>query len=140
MTREHHRARPLRAAARLAAVLALWGLASSPVLAQDSSPEEIGLGIAREAAARNDGFGNFTANLTMVLRNRQGQESRRQIRFKVLEVEDDAGLAYYPRVSPASAEVGELCETSFRSASEAVRALELRLNRAIYWSARRSEG
>ena len=95
MTREHHRARPLRAAARLAAVLALWGLASSPVLAQDSSPEEIGLGIAREAAARNDGFGNFTANLTMVLRNRQGQESRRQIRFKVLEVEDDGDKSLF---------------------------------------------
>ena len=60
--------------------------------------------------------------------------------LRVLEVEDDAGLAYYPRVNPASAEVGELCETSFRSASEAMRALELRLNRAIYWSARRSEG
>ena len=60
--------------------------------------------------------------------------------LRVLEVEDDAGLAYYPRVSPASAEAGELCETSFRSASEAVRALELRLNREIYWSARRSEG
>ena len=66
MTREHRRARPLRAAARLSAVVALWGLASSPALAQDSSPEEIGLGIAREASARNDGFGNFTANLTMV--------------------------------------------------------------------------
>ena len=55
--------------------------------------------------------------------------------LRVLEVEDDEELAYYPRVSPASAEAEELCETPFRSASEAVRALELRLNRAIYESA-----
>ena len=60
--------------------------------------------------------------------------------LRILEVEEDEGLAYYPRVSPASAEAGELTEKSFRSASEAVRALELRLNRAIYWSAARSEG
>lgn len=60
--------------------------------------------------------------------------------LRVLEVENDEGLAYYPRVSPASAEAGESCETPFRSASEAVRALELTLNRAIYRSAARSEG
>ena len=60
--------------------------------------------------------------------------------LRVLEVEDEEGLAYYPRVSPASSEARELYETSFRSASEAVRALELKLNRAIYWSAARSEG
>ena len=55
-------------------------------------------------------------------------------------MEDEEGPAYYPRVSPASAEAGELCETPFRSASEAVRTLELSLNRAIYRSAAGSEG
>jgi len=59
--------------------------------------------------------------------------------LRILEVEDDEGLAYYPRVSPPSAEIGELCETPFRSASKAVRALELSLNRAIYESATGSE-
>lgn len=59
--------------------------------------------------------------------------------LRILEVEDDAGLAYYPRLNPASAEAEELCETSFGSASEAVRALEQGLNRAIYRSAARSE-
>jgi len=76
-------------------MFALAGLVSSPALAQDPSPEEVGLAIAYEAAARNDGFGNFTANLTMVLRNRQGQESRRQIRFKVLEVEGDGDKSLF---------------------------------------------
>ena len=60
--------------------------------------------------------------------------------LRILEVEDDEGPAYYPRVRPASAEAAELCETPFRSASEAVRALELRLNRAIYRSATGSGG
>ena len=60
--------------------------------------------------------------------------------LRILEVEDDEGFAYYLRVSPPSAEARELFETPFRSASEAVRALELRLNRAIYWSAAGSEG
>ena len=95
MNREPSRARSLRAAALFTLFLALTGLVSSPALAQDPSSEEIGLAIALEAAARNDGFGNFTANLTMTLRNRQGQESRRQIRFKVLEVEGDGDKSLF---------------------------------------------
>ena len=95
MNREPSRARSFRATARFTLVLALTGMVSSHALAQDPSPEEIGLAIAREAAARNDGFGNFTANLTMVLRNRQGQESRRQIRFRVLEVEGDGDKSLF---------------------------------------------
>lgn len=60
--------------------------------------------------------------------------------LRILEVEEDEGLAYYLRVSAASEGAEELHEVSFRSASEAVRALELRLNRAIYSSASRCEG
>ena len=60
--------------------------------------------------------------------------------LRILEVEDDEGLAYYLRVSPASAEARELYETPFRSASEAVRALEMKLNGTIYWSAAGAEG
>ena len=59
---------------------------------------------------------------------------------RVVETEDDDGLVYYPMVSPASEEVAELCETSFKSASEAVRALELRMNREVYESAIMREG
>ena len=62
-----------------------------------------------------------------------------QAGLRVLEVEDDEGLAYYPRVTPSSVEVLELREEPFRSASEAVRTLELRLNRAIYESAAERE-
>lgn len=57
-----------------------------------------------------------------------------QAQIRIVEVEDSDELVYYPTVSPTSDEVEKLCETPFRSASEAVRALELMLNRAIYES------
>ena len=53
------------------------------------SAEERGLKIATEARERDKGFGNFTANLTMTLRNKRGQESKRQLRLQVIEVEND---------------------------------------------------
>ena len=55
--------------------------------------------------------------------------------IRVAEVEDDDGLFYYPVISNASDDVAELCETPFPSASHAVRALELQMNREIYKSA-----
>ena len=61
----------------------------APLLAHSATPEETGLQIATEASARDEGFGNFTARQSMVLRNKQGQESRRQLRVKVLEVAGD---------------------------------------------------
>ncbi len=74
--------------AAIVCLLVLVGcvLVNSLAYAQEEGSEGLGLRIAREASVRNDGFGNFTANMTMLLRNRQGQESRRQVRFKVLEV------------------------------------------------------
>lgn len=70
-----------------AAVLLIAGSLAAPLPAGAASPEEAGLKIAKEAYDRDKGFGNFTANQTMVLRNKRGQESRRQLRIKVLEVE-----------------------------------------------------
>ena len=76
------------------AVLALQdALQTSPAAA--ASAEEAGLEIAQEARARGDGFGNFTARQTMALRNKQGQESRRQLRFKVLEVAGDGNKSIF---------------------------------------------
>lgn len=48
-----------------------------------------GLAIAIEADRRDQGYGDFTATLEMQLHNKQGQQSRRQIRSKTLEVSDD---------------------------------------------------
>ena len=77
------------------ACLACIGALPAPAHSQDLSPEEKGLQIARDANALGDGFGNFTAGMAMVLRNKQGQESRRQLRFKVLEVADDGNKSLF---------------------------------------------
>ena len=73
----------------VAPCLVLLSWLGTPLLVHSATPEEIGLKIATEASARGDGFGNFTARQAMVLRNKQGQESRRQLRVKVLEVAGD---------------------------------------------------
>ncbi len=75
--------------------LACLCLPDAPALAQSETAEEKGLRIARETSARNDGFGNFTAGLTMVLRDRHGRESIREMRFKVLEVPGDGDKSLF---------------------------------------------
>ena len=60
--------------------------APAPVHSQNVTSDATGLSIARESRAREEGFGNFTAQQAMVLRNKHGQESWRQLRVKVLEV------------------------------------------------------
>ena len=53
------------------------------------SPEERGLAIATEADRRDTGFGDYTSDVKMILKNKQGQESIREIRSRTLEVEGD---------------------------------------------------
>ncbi len=54
-----------------------------------ATPEEKGLTIAREADSRLNGFGDFTADMIMVLKNKHGQKSERVLRTKNLEVKGD---------------------------------------------------
>lgn len=56
---------------------------------QAQTPEEQGLVIAIESDKRNTGWGDSTANMVMVLRNKAGKESQRKIRIKNMEVESD---------------------------------------------------
>ena len=58
-------------------------------LATAETPEAKGLAIAQEDDKRDNGFQDFTASMVMVLKNRQGEESSRNIRNKTLEVEND---------------------------------------------------
>lgn len=53
------------------------------------TPEERGLEISKEAKSRDIGWGDNTADMLMVLRNTQGQESIREIKLKTLEQKDD---------------------------------------------------
>jgi len=66
--------------------LILLGL-SLNVMAQ--TPEEKGLEIAVEADRRDTGFHDSTATMTMLLKNRQGDESTRDIRVRTLEQNND---------------------------------------------------
>lgn len=59
------------------------------VNAHAQTPEEQGLAIAVEADKRDLGWGDSTANMVMVLRNKTGKESRREIRIKNMEVDGD---------------------------------------------------
>ena len=58
----------------------------TPALIIAETPEEKGLAIAIEAARRHEGFGDYTVDMIMILKNKQGRESRRSIRHRALEV------------------------------------------------------
>ncbi len=73
--------------------------AAAPLWA--ATPEERGLEIAREADRRDQGWGNFSADLTMVLRNRAGETSVRRIRAFNLEVPEDGDKSLLVFHSPA---------------------------------------
>lgn len=85
--------KPFAPAAALAAALA----AAAPAPAE--TPEEKGLRIAVEIMARDEGFGDSEVSMTMVLRNRHGDESERHFRTRTLElIEDgDKSLSIFER-------------------------------------------
>jgi outer membrane lipoprotein-sorting protein len=60
-----------------------------PLAAPASTPQERGLEIAREMDRRDSGFHDFESSMSMLLRNRHGEESLRNMRNKTLEVADD---------------------------------------------------
>ena len=81
---------------RLVFALMILGLTPTLTLAQPSAdtapPSDAatrGLEIAVEADHRDTGFGNLTAGMTMILRNRHGEESTREIRNRTKEVDGD---------------------------------------------------
>lgn len=53
------------------------------------SAEQKGLDIAKQRKSRDIGWGDSQAEVSMVLRNAQGQESERKLRVSSLEVQDD---------------------------------------------------
>ena len=78
----------------LAAIVTFIGITVSTVAWPDSeltagSAEEAGLRLATQARERQAGYGNFTASLNMTLRNKNGKESKRELRLKVIETDGD---------------------------------------------------
>jgi outer membrane lipoprotein-sorting protein len=58
------------------------------------TPEEKGLAIAIESDRRDQGYGDFSVDLEMVLKNRHGEESRRKIRVATLEGKSDGDKSH----------------------------------------------
>lgn len=64
-----------------------------PVYSRAESAAEKGLAIAIAADKRDSGYGDMTADMQMILRNRYGQESIRKLRYRTLEVADDGDMS-----------------------------------------------
>ncbi len=73
--------------------IGLLVLISLPSFAMAETAEEKGLAIAVEADRRDSGWQDQTATMEMVLRNRYGKESKRNIRSKTLEIVGDGDKA-----------------------------------------------
>jgi outer membrane lipoprotein-sorting protein len=70
-------------------IIFLLALTAVMPLAQAETAEEKGLAIATESDNRDKGWSDSAAEMKMVLRNRHGKESTRQIRVKNLEMDGD---------------------------------------------------
>ena len=71
----------------LSALLISASFIQLPASAQTA--EEKGLEIAKERKARDTGWGDSVADMSMILRNAQGQETERKMRGKSLEIDGD---------------------------------------------------
>lgn len=59
-----------------------------PICYAETAAEK-GLAIAQEVEKRDHGWGDMTVQINMILRNKQGDESTREIEQKILEVDQD---------------------------------------------------
>jgi outer membrane lipoprotein-sorting protein len=82
-------------------VTVIVALVAVSAAAMAQTPEDKGLAIAVEADRRDSGFHDQTAELEMVLRNRHGEESHRQLRSLTLEQADDGDKSLVIFSAPA---------------------------------------
>jgi outer membrane lipoprotein-sorting protein len=97
-------------------IFLISALLSSPLLAFAETAEEKGLAIAVEADRRDTGFEDFTANMVMELRNKQGDVSTRTIRLQTLEVKGDGDKSMSIFDKPA-----DVSGTAFLTFSHAIK-------------------
>lgn len=76
-------------------------LLAVPALCAAESPEEKGLAIVQEADRRYSGYGDLAASFRMILRNKQGQVSERELRVRTLEVPEGGTRSLCVFDSPA---------------------------------------
>lgn len=82
-------------AVSLASLIMIGAGVMMPLTVSAQTPEEVGLQIAKDSRERDRGFDNFSAQQQMILRNKHGQESLRQLRVKVLEDESDGNKTLF---------------------------------------------
>lgn len=73
-------------------------IAVAPLVnAYASTNEDKGLSIAKQVDSHDQGWGDATASMKMILRNQQGEQSSRAIRLKFLEIigDGDKGLTIF---------------------------------------------
>ena len=97
-------------------LLALLLLLPPSVSATDADSAAKGLAIAREADLRDTGWVDQRANLEMLLRNRQGQESSRSLELSSLEVSGDGDRSLTVFKSPR-----DVAGTAFLSYTHALK-------------------
>ena len=85
-------------------LLALLSFTANSVQAFSDDPKKKGLEIAQKLDALDDGFGDQTANMQMVLRDRNGRESKRDIVVYALEVKGDGDKTVTHFKTPRSIE------------------------------------
>lgn len=76
-------------------------MVAAPALCTEQTPEDKGWAIVKEADRRNSGYGDSTSALRMILRNKHGQVSERDLRVRALEVPDDGTRSLSIFDSPA---------------------------------------
>lgn len=81
------------------ALIALLMAAAAP--ARGISDAERGRAIAQAAADYDDGFGDFTAELTMTLHYRRGAPVQRELRIRVLEIQGAGDKSLFMFDTPA---------------------------------------
>jgi outer membrane lipoprotein-sorting protein len=96
--------------AKATSAIALATVLATGVPTEALTPAERGLEIAVEADRRDTGFGDFSANLVMVLRNSHGDVTTRDMRSRTLEQADDGDKALVIFDSP-----GDVRGTAFLS-------------------------
>jgi len=64
------------------------------------TPEERGLEIAREAERRDSGWGDYSADLVMILRDPGGRKTERRMRVQGLEGPDDSDMTLFAIEEP----------------------------------------
>lgn len=85
---------------------------------QAQTPEERGLAIAREADARDTGWGDTSSTLKMILRDKSGAEAVRELRIKALEQPGDGDKSLVVFDTPPDVKGTALLSHSHRTGND----------------------